>query len=66
LYVIMWSTIKQTSRIIPASNRRTSNNKINKNSILIRDIWGLESCRMDGLVNTSGYKEVAAPKLTIK
>jgi hypothetical protein len=33
LYAILWSTINQTTRVIPASNRRTSKNKINKNSI---------------------------------
>jgi hypothetical protein len=31
LYVILWSMINQTTRVIPASNRRTSKNKITRN-----------------------------------
>jgi hypothetical protein len=64
--VILWSTINQTTRVIAASNRRTSKNKINKNSIYIHEIWGLESSRTGGLADTHVYKEVAAAKLTIK
>jgi hypothetical protein len=59
LYVILWSTINQTTRVILASNRRTSKNKINKNSICIHEIWGLESSRTGGLADTRVYKEVA-------
>jgi hypothetical protein len=64
--VILWSTINQTTRVIPASNRRISKNKINKNSICIHEIWGLESSRTGGLADTRVYKEVVAAKLTIK
>jgi hypothetical protein len=64
--VILWSTINQTTRVIPASNQRTSKNKINKNSIRIHKIWGLESSRTGGLADAHIYKEVAAAKLTIK
>jgi hypothetical protein len=66
LYAILWSTINQTTRVIHASNRRTSKNKINKNSICIHESWGLESSRMGGLADTRVYKEVAAAKVTIK
>jgi hypothetical protein len=52
--------INQTTRVIPASNRRTSKNKINKNSICVHEIWGLESSRTGGLADTRVYKEVAA------
>jgi hypothetical protein len=31
--VILWSTINQTSRVIPTSNQRTNKNKRNKKSI---------------------------------
>jgi hypothetical protein len=62
----LWSTINQTTRVIPASNRRTNKNKINKNSIQIHEIWGLESSKMGGLADTHFYKEVAAAKLTTK
>jgi hypothetical protein len=58
--------INQTTRVISASNRRTSKNKINKNSIYIHKIWGLESSRTGGLADTRVDKEVAAVKLTIK
>jgi hypothetical protein len=66
LYAILWSTINQTTRVIPASNRRTSKNKINNNSICIHEIWGLESSRTGGLADTHVYREVVAAKLTIK
>jgi hypothetical protein len=33
LYMILWSTINQTTRVMPTGNRRTSKTKINKNSI---------------------------------
>jgi hypothetical protein len=39
---------------------------MNKNSILIHEIWGLESSRTGGLADTRIYKEVATAKLTIK
>jgi hypothetical protein len=66
LYAILWSAINQTTRVIPASNQRTSKNKINKNSICIHKIWGLESSRTNGLANTRVYKELTTAKLTIK
>jgi hypothetical protein len=64
--MILWSTINQTTRVIPARNQKISKNKIKKNSIWIHDIWGLESSRTDSLVDTHVYKEVAAAKLTTK
>jgi hypothetical protein len=53
------------STVIPTSNRRTSKNKRNKNSICIHKIWGLESSRMGG-IDTRVYEKVAVAKHTIK